>query len=104
MNYYKKDKQLVFKFYDELGASEINTIRKEVIDQINIAKVEVVVFDFSNVTFIDSSAIGFILGRYKQLVALNMNLIIVGINPTIKKILKLSGMMQIITCIDKEEV
>lgn len=63
---------------------------------VNRKKAKVVVFDLSNVTFIDSSGIGLILGRYKQVNEYNGNLIICGVNNNIKKIIAVSGIANII--------
>lgn len=56
----------------------------------------IVIFDLSNVTFIDSSGIGLILGRYKQIKEYKGNIIICGVNNTIKKTLAISGIAMII--------
>lgn len=54
------------------------------------------VFDLSNVTFIDSSGIGLLIGRYKQVSEYKGKLIICGVNQHIKKTLAISGIAFII--------
>lgn len=57
---------------------------------------ELVIFDLNNVSFIDSSGIGLILGRYKQVNEYSGKVIICGVNNQIKKTLAISGIALII--------
>lgn len=57
------------------------------------------VFDFSNVTFIDSSGLGVILGRYKKIERMCGKVIIHGVNEMVYKILVLSGFDKIMRVI-----
>ena len=57
------------------------------------------VFDFSGVTFIDSSGLGVILGRYKKIERMCGKVIIHGANEMVYKILVLSGFDKIIKII-----
>lgn len=54
-----------------------------------------IVFDFSDVSFMDSTGIGIILGRYKKFKN-TKEFYIENANPTVDKILKLSGIYSII--------
>ena len=56
-------------------------------------------FDFSNVTFIDSSGLGVILGRYKKIERMCGKVIIHGVNEMVYKILVLSGFDKIMRVI-----
>lgn len=62
-----------------------------------------VVFDFSNVTFMDSAGIGMLLGRYKLIRMLGGCLEIININRQIKKLFEMSGILKIIPVADKLE-
>ena len=55
-----------------------------------------VVFDFSKVTFMDSSGIGLLIGRYKLAKLLGGNLEIINANTAITKVLEMSGVVRII--------
>lgn len=48
-------------------------------------------FDFSRVTFIDSSGLGVVLGRYKKVTARGGKVRILGANKQVYRILSLSG-------------
>jgi len=52
--------------------------------------------DLSGVSFIDSSGLGVILGRYKKLIKDGRVMVISGARPVVERILELSGIMKII--------
>ena len=61
-----------------------------------------VIFDFSNVSFMDSAGIGMLLGRYKVIRMLGGNLAICHVNNQIKKVFEISGILKIIPIINDE--
>ena len=58
------------------------------------------VFDFSEVSFMDSSGIGMLLNRYKQVKRLGGNLYLTGCSKGILRIIKLSGLEKIVILCD----
>lgn len=54
-----------------------------------------VVFDMSNLSFMDSTGIGVLIGRYKYLRNRNINTYISNPTRTIEKIFKMSGIFEI---------
>ncbi|MEW6621633.1 MAG: anti-sigma factor antagonist [Bacillota bacterium] len=54
------------------------------------------ILDFYNVGFIDSSGLGVLLGRYKRLKTEGRNLSIIEVQPQVKRILELSGLVNLI--------
>ena len=54
-----------------------------------------VAFGFSGVTFMDSSGIGMILGRYKTVTALGGRIILFGMNGETERIMRMSGVDRI---------
>ncbi len=59
-----------------------------------------VVFDFGELEFMDSSGIGVILGRYKNVTALGGKACIVSAKPQVTKILRLSAIDRLIPLYD----
>jgi len=59
--------------------------------------------DLSQLSFMDSSGIGVILGRYRTLAARGGGVSVRGMNPQISRVFHLSGMGQIIQ-VEKEAV
>ena len=54
-----------------------------------------IIFDLTDVSFIDSSGLGVILGRYRKLLARSGKVAIIGANDRVYKILQLSGLGKI---------
>ncbi len=54
-------------------------------------KTKHLIFDVHNVTFIDSSGLGVILGRYREIKDRGGRLFFVRANPQVRRILQLSG-------------
>ena len=52
---------------------------------------KILILDFKDVTFMDSSGIGLIMGRYKIMEELGGKIIVAKAPPYIKKVLKISG-------------
>jgi len=78
---------------DEYSSSTAKTLLDNLFDGIGNSKN--VVFDLSNLTFMDSTGIGLLIGRYKKLSKIRVPTFIRGANPSIEKVLDLSGLYQI---------
>ena len=63
--FYEDKKMLVFKITDEIDDCSVQKIRRRADHEIERYMPRKVVFDFDSVTFMDSSGIGLIIGRYK---------------------------------------
>ena len=66
--------------------------------EIQIKNVHNLILDFAGVTFMDSSGLGMIIGRYKQIKARNGKTMIIRAQPQVDKVLELSGLKKIIEC------
>ena len=94
--YFKKDKLLVITFTEEIDHFAAEKIRRRADYEIEIHIPRKVIFDFKNVTFMDSSGIGMIIGRYKLVTMFGGEFAIVNVNKIIKKTLEMSGILKII--------
>lgn len=63
-------------------------------------KVGNVVFDFERTTFMDSSGIGIILGRYKKISCFGGKVYAINADSRIRRILLLSGLQNIVEIMD----
>ena len=63
--YKKKDRLLLLKMEEEIDHHSSEKIRKRADYEIQIHIPKKVIFDFNKVTFMDSSGIGMLIGRYK---------------------------------------
>lgn len=58
-----------------------------------------VILDFAKVTFMDSTGIGVLLGRYKKVTERGAELCVRNINMQIDKVFRISGLYQIIKAV-----
>ena len=66
-------------------------------------KTRKVIFDFSNVAFMDSAGIGMLLGRYKVIKMLGGQLELMNVNKQVEKVFEISGILKIIPLIKNNE-
>lgn len=92
-----------FEFSGELDNLRITNLKNVVIHLIDQYKCPVVQFDFKDVTFIDSTGIGFVLARYNQIQAYQGELVLKNVTPFVRKILAISGIFQIIK-VENDEI
>lgn len=82
---------------DHHVASSIReTVDRELINDTSLRNIE---FDFADLTFMDSSGIGVIMGRYKIVEKRGGGVYASHVRPQIQKILNISGLMNILTVI-----
>ena len=102
IEYLNKDKYLLFKITEEIDHHAVEKLRRKADLEIEKHIPRKVVFDFSNVTFMDSAGIGLLIGRYKNITSLGGSLEVINATETVNKILIMSGVNKIIN-INKEE-
>ena len=67
-------------------------LRSEIDKAVDEHKPTLLVLDFKNVSFMDSSGIGLVMGRYKTISEVGGELAIINTSPQIGKVMKLAGM------------
>ena len=75
----------------EIDHHTARRMRSEIDSMIFIHKPEILVIDFSEVRFMDSSGIGLILGRLGKAESVGATLRLVGLSPTLMKLVRLAG-------------
>ena len=70
-------------------------MREQIDGAIDCNMPSVLILDFGGVGFMDSSGIGLVMWRYKNLQKTGAKLHITGASPQIKKVMKLAGMSRI---------
>lgn len=87
---------LVVCLSGELDEHSAETVRTAVDRQINGGNFDKLCFDLSKLQFMDSTGIGVIIGRYKLARRKNIDVYVRAPAPTVDKILKMSGLYEII--------
>lgn len=91
-----QDKTLIAKIVGELDHHVSGEIKDRIDRKITSAKIKNLIFDFSSLSFMDSSGIGIIVGRYKLIASLGGKTIIVSNTKTIDRMLNLAGIKKIV--------
>lgn len=94
---------LYVRFNGELDQKSVERIRVRVSELIENYNIEYLVINCRDLSFMDSSGIGFIIGRYNQLKDVNGKIIICEMNDLIAKILNISGLSRIVILKRTEE-
>lgn len=102
IQYLNENKVLLLKITDELDHHAVEKLRRRADYEIEKYIPRKVIFDFDNVTFMDSAGIGLILGRYKSISGLGGKLEMINVSESVNKILIMSGVNKLID-INKEE-
>lgn len=102
--YKKEDKLLLLKIEEEIDHHTSEKIRKRVDYEIQVHIPKKVIVDFSNVTFMDSSGIGMLIGRYKLVSMFGGKMSMINVKPTIKKVFEMSGVLKLIPIEEAENI
>ena len=94
--FYDEDKLLIFKITDEIDDCSVQKIRRKADYEMERYMPKKVIFDFDSVTFMDSSGIGLIIGRYKFTNMLGGKLEVANLTQSVKKIFEMSGILKLI--------
>jgi stage II sporulation protein AA (anti-sigma F factor antagonist) len=89
---------LVAKLTGELDHHTAPNLRDALDREISLNNTVNIVLDFDGVTFMDSSGIGVIVGRYKQISARGGKVMVIRVKPQVDKILEISGLKKILDC------
>lgn len=94
---------LIARIAGELDMLAADQIREDIDKKIDNSEISNLILNLEKVTFIDSSGLGMILGRYKKLKSRNGRMYIAGARPQVEKILYFSGINKLITVYRNEQ-
>ena len=87
--------ELTVKMLPEIDHHSAKKIRESADGLIALQKPTRVILDFSEVTFMDSSGLGLILGRVKRAEEIGATVTVTGLSPKLHRLLKMSGIEKI---------
>lgn len=93
---------LYVRFDGELDQKNVENLRIRVVELIDKYLIKHLVLNFDRLQFMDSSGVGFIIGRYNRLKKEKGEVILCSLNPNIKRLVMLSGLSKICS-IKKDE-
>ncbi|MDE6413857.1 MAG: anti-sigma factor antagonist [Anaeroplasmataceae bacterium] len=100
--YVKKD-ILILRLKGELDDVSASDLRTRISNYIDSYKINHLVLNLAELTFLDSSGIGFIIGRYHQLRKRNGDITISNVNSKVERIIYISGLAKICKIRENEE-
>ncbi len=87
---------LIVRVSEELDQHNADLIRKEVDETIKKQRIVEIIFDFQKTTFMDSSGIGMVMGRFKLVNSIGGSVAVVNLCERVKKIFTFSGLTKIV--------
>ncbi len=95
---------LIIRLKGELDQASVTSLKYRVSEVIDKYRIKNLVINMKDVPFMDSSGIGFIIGRYTQLKVRKGKIVICSMNEMIERIFNLSGLKKIcLVSVSEEE-
>ncbi len=89
---YSEDNVLTAKLSGELDHHRCEAIRKKIDARTECERPKVLVLDFEKVGFMDSSGVGLVMGRYRQISLIGGRLTLCNVPESILRVFRLSGL------------
>lgn len=93
---------LIVRLHGELDHHTANVVRYKMEEALMRDNVNHVILSLKELGFMDSSGLGVILGRYKQIKGKGGRMVVCDINPGVRRLFELSGLFKIIAVHDNE--
>lgn len=98
-----KQDVLCIRLSGELDHHTADELRKQATAAIERNDIHHIVLNLEQLIFMDSSGLGVILGRYKQIKQVHGEMVVCAISPAIQRLFDLSGLFKIIKLEPTEE-
>jgi len=95
-------KALIVRLKGELDHHTAETVRARMEEAIADSNCRNVILNMEHLSFMDSSGLGVILGRYKQITGKGGKMVVCGINPSVHRLFQMSGLFKIVTVEENE--
>lgn len=98
-----KQDVLCIRLSGELDHHTAETLREKISTAMEKNDILHLVLNLEKLTFMDSSGLGVILGRYKQVKLKNGEMVVCSISPPVRRLFELSGMFKIVRLESSEQ-
>ena len=96
----ERNRNLIVKILGDIDQHNAEIIRDKVDKAFEVSRCKHMIFDFSEVAFMDSSGIGLLIGRYKNVHSHGGSVAIANMNRDLGRIYNISGLKKIIHSFD----
>lgn len=91
-----KGNVLCVRLQGELDHHTSGQLREQVETALDQHRIKHILLNLEQLTFMDSSGLGVILGRYKRIKNADGEMVVCAISPSMKRLFEMSGMFKII--------
>ncbi|GIN85601.1 anti-sigma F factor antagonist [Heyndrickxia sporothermodurans] len=98
-----KKEVLCIRLKGELDHHTAESLREHVSSAIEKYQIQHIVLNLEHLSFMDSSGLGVILGRYKQIKQKNGEMVVCAISPSVKRLFEMSGLFKIMRLDESEQ-
>lgn len=94
---------LCIRLSGELDHHAAEDLRTKVTEILAANPIKHILLNLENLAFMDSSGLGVILGRYKQIKAAGGEMVVCAISPAVQRLFDMSGLFKIIRLEENEQ-
>jgi stage II sporulation protein AA (anti-sigma F factor antagonist) len=98
-----KHNVLLIRLAGELDHHTSEDLRAKVTEVIDEKDITHIILNLENLSFMDSSGLGVILGRYNQIKNKDGEMVVCSISPAVKRLFDMSGLFKIIRLEEDEQ-
>jgi stage II sporulation protein AA (anti-sigma F factor antagonist) len=95
---------LIVRLKGELDHHTADTVKVKMEEAILRGDVNHVVLSMKDLSFMDSSGLGVILGRYKLITSRGGKMVVCDVNPAVYRLFEMSGLFKILSIQDNERL
>lgn len=99
-----KQDVLCVRLEGELDHHTAESLRTQVSEKIGQYDIHHIILNLEKLEFMDSSGLGVILGRYKEIKMKNGEMVVCAISPAVKRLFEISGLFKIISLESSEQM
>jgi stage II sporulation protein AA (anti-sigma F factor antagonist) len=93
-------KALIVRFKGELDHHTADMVKTRIEEALDKGETSHMILSFKDLSFMDSSGLGVILGRYKQITAKGGRMVVCDVNPAVYRLFEMSGLFKILSIQD----
>ncbi|WP_373892696.1 anti-sigma F factor antagonist [Virgibacillus natechei] len=97
-----KQDVLIVRLSGELDHHESEELRDKWKDMMQTNDVKHVILNLESMTFMDSSGLGVVLGRYKEVLQVGGEMVVCSVSPPVKRLFEMSGLFKIVRLEENE--
>ncbi|TDF99284.1 anti-sigma F factor antagonist [Paenibacillus piri] len=95
-------KALIVRLKGELDHHTADMVKARMEEALLKGDTSHIILNLKELSFMDSSGLGVILGRYKQIVARGGKMVVCDVTPSVYRLFEMSGMFKILSIQDSE--